>query len=418
MELFRQFALAITFPPNPYREVDDTLPCPLRSIDPLCEVQPHGLQFPGNPADGELLFDTGTTDGGGPCVACHTHPFGAGGGVLGGVTPQEPTSMDAAAMFIGLLDQSIHSDLKIPHLRNMHEKFGPVWAAPGDPTMPETVTSFGFTHDGAVPDLFRFLSINVFTLSAANQAQQVRDIASFMFHFPTGTRPAVGRQVTVPQGTPPTGSSADETLLATLISLGNLADGNRHCELTATTVSGGRARAYHLSGGSWVTDLFGEPQVATNDLRENATAPITFTCATLGSGARLGGNRDEDVVLDGDDCAAGDPETWIEPVEVDALVIERDPATLVAWTEQASVAGPSVRYDVAGGLLSDLRSMGLAAATACLTGDVEPVVYEDPRPDPAPGDGYFYLARAANPCAVSGFGSGREALDPLVCSAP
>ena len=418
MELFRQFSLAITFPPNPYREVDDTLPCPLRSIDPLCEVQPHGLQFPGNPADGELLFDTGSTDGGGPCVTCHTHPFGAGGGTLGGVEPEEPTSMNAAAMFIGVLDQSIHSDLKIPHLRNMHEKFGPVWAAPGDGTMPETVTSFGFSHDGAVPDLFRFLSINVFTLSAANQAQQVRDIASFMFHFPTGTKPSVGRQVTVPQGMPPTGSIADEALLTTLTTLGDLTDANRHCELTATTLSGGRARAYHLSGGSWVTDDSGETAVATNDLRQNATAPITFTCATLGSGPRLGGNRDEDVVLDGNDCAADDPETWTAPLEVDGLGVERNPSTLVAWTEQASVAGPSVRYDVAGGLLSELRSLGLAAATSCLAGDLDVAEHEDSRSDPAVGDGYFYLVRAENPCAVAGFGSGRETVDPLICTAP
>ena len=74
-----------------------------------------------------------------------------------------------------------------------------------------------------------------------------------------------------------------------------------------------------------------------------------------------------------------------------------------------------MRYDVVGGLLTELRSTGLAAATACLAGDLDVAEHEDSRPDPAPGDGYFYLVRAENPCAVAGFGSGRGVLDPLVC---
>ena len=46
MEQFRQFALAIRFPSNPYRNLDDTLP--------NHEVRVHGSLFPGNPGNGEV----------------------------------------------------------------------------------------------------------------------------------------------------------------------------------------------------------------------------------------------------------------------------------------------------------------------------------------------------------------------------
>jgi YVTN family beta-propeller protein len=415
MEKFRQFALEIRFPPNPHRLVDDTLPCGPRGSPTDCEVQPHGSILPGNPGEGEDIFDTGMTDGGGPCVACHTRPFGAGGGTLGGVTPQEPTSMNAAALFNGVGDQSLHSDLKVPHLRNMYEKFGPVLAAPGDGSMPTTINGFGYGHDGSIPDLFRFFSINVFTLSSLIQAQQVRDVATFMLYFPTGTKPAVGRSVTVPAGTPPTGPGGDETLLATLASLGDLTDPSRHCELVATAPMDGRIRAWHLSGGAWVGDLAAEGAKSTTGLREAAAGPLSFVCTPLGSGQRLGGDRDEDSFLNGDDCAPGDPASWTEPLEVTNLSLNGGSLTPLSWDDQAPTIGPSVRYDLVGGLLSDLGSRGLASATSCIESAIVGPSYTDLRPDPPSGDGYYYLLRGRNPCSAAGFGPSREALDSLAC---
>jgi YVTN family beta-propeller protein len=415
MELFRQFALAIRFPPNPYREVDDTLPCGRRGTPDDCERTPHGSLFPGNPAEGEHLFDNGTTDGGGPCVACHTHPFGAAGGQLGGVAPAEPTAPAAAALFNGVGDQSLHHDLKVPHLRNMYEKFGPVLADPGDVSMPATQNGYGFGHDGSVPDLFRFFSISVFSLSAADTAQQVRDVATFMFYFPTGTRPAVGRSLTLPPGTPPPpGSSPEEELLATLVGLGDLADGGRHCELTASARHSGRMRRFHLAGGLWLGDLAGEAGRTTTELREEAQGPITFLCAPPGSGPRLGGDRDEDLSLDGDDCAPGDAATWSAPPALAGLLA--DAAEQWSWDDPSATTGPSLRYEVYGGTLADLRATGPVAATACVESDLAAPGWSDPRGDPAPGDGYYYLPRGANPCGPGGFGDGREALEALVCS--
>lgn len=411
MERFRQFALETRFPPNPNRKVDDTTPCGRRSVDPACEVRPNGIFLAGNPTEGAALFDEHLSDGNAPCRTCHTHPFGAAGGTLGGVTPPD-TANAAAALFNGDLDGSPHSDLKVPHLRNMYEKFGPVWASPtGQP--PQTKTGFGFIHDGSIPDLFRFLSASVFNLSASNQAQQVRDIASFMFHFPTGIRPAVGRQVTVPAGTPPTGLPAEETLLSTLISLGDLGNAGRHCELVASTLNGGRLRSFHLSGGAWVTDVAGEPSVSTLTLRQGAQGPITFTCAVLDSGPRLGGNLDEDIVLNGDDCAQDDAETWAEPLTVTNVRLKR-PGPQLAWDDQSAVTGPGVRYDILGGDLSTLLSSGFGG-TACFAFELDTPAYTDSEPDPPAGEGTYYLVRSRNSCGTGYLGPGRESIQDLAC---
>jgi len=432
MDLYRSFALAIRMPPNPHRRVNDTFPMGC-SNDPtrFCAVngdcvapgtctpvvQPFGSPFPGNPANGEVLFNTNPSDAGQPCTACHALPFGTAGGKLDGVTPQEPTSTDATALFNGNADQSPHSDLEIPHLRNLYVKFGPKFGPPGTSTPPDSKTGFGFIHDGAVPDLGTFLSNNVFSLTAP----QAMDIATFLFFFPTGTKPAVGRQLTVPPGTPPTGSPSEEALLSSLVGLGNLADLNRHCELVAAAPDATRMRTYYLdggisAGGLWTTDVAGELQVSTTDLRKNAGGQLTFLCVPMGEGVRLGANLDEDLLLNGDDCASADPGAWAPATEVTNLIVATGSPTLLTWDEEATATGPGVVYDAVGGTLSALRASGLnTTTTSCLSGSLTTNSDTDSRPDPPPGDGYFYLARARNVCASGGFGAGRPSLDTLSC---
>ncbi|HET9300307.1 MAG TPA: hypothetical protein VFO11_10190, partial [Candidatus Polarisedimenticolaceae bacterium] len=190
------------------------------------------------------------------------------------------------------------------------------------------------------------------------------------------------------------------------------------CELTATTLSGGRSRAYRFSGGVWLTDVAGEPALTTTQLREGATSPITFLCATLGSGARLGGDLDEDTVLNGNDCAAADAGSFGMPTEVSGVSMSGASPTQLAWTSQAPAVGSGARYDIAGGLLSQLRTSGLVTATSCVASDLTTTSFSDARPQPSSGDGYFYLLRAENACGGGGFGPGRAALDPLGCSIP
>jgi hypothetical protein len=144
---------------------------------------------------------------------------------------------------------------------------------------------------------------------------------------------------------------------------------------------------------------------------------VSFLCATIGSGVRLGADRDLDAHLNGEDCNSGDASIFAPPGEVRNLSLDgADPSSLT-WDEQASQTGPGVVYDLAGGLLSALRASGLPA-TSCVAGDLTAPKYLDARADPPAGDGYYYLTRAEDSCGSGGFGPGLEALDALTCPTP
>jgi YVTN family beta-propeller protein len=408
MESFRQFSLGMRFPPNFYRNVDDTLPSQFEIPFP---ADNHGTPptMIANPFRGlNTVFDTLGTDAGQPCKSCHAHPFGAAGGQLGGVTPSEPTLPVTAALFNGNADQTPHSDVKVAHLRNMVDKPGLFFGTQANPF--DVKAGFGFVHDGSIPNLLTFFSINVFNLTATD----VLDLSGFMLHFPTETRPSVGRNLTCPQGAPPQ-AGCDETLLTTLITLGDLTNANRQCELTASALSGGRVKSYRLSGGSWLSDVPTDPAITTAALRTNAQGPVSFLCATRDSGLRLGGDRDEDGTLNGVDCAPGDAGAKSLPVEAAGFSIQGKAPTALSWSSQATATGPGVVYDVVGGTLSVLRASGLSAATSCIGSGLSTPAYSDARPAPGVGAAFYYLVRARNACGSGGFGAGRSALDTLVC---
>jgi len=333
-----------------------------------------------------------------------------------GIAPGDPVTA-FAGLFNGNADGVPHSDLKVPHTRNLYEKFGPRFGPPGTAAPPDSKTGFGFIHDGSIPDLGTFLSAQVFTLTA----QEVRDLTVFLMHFPSGVKPSVGRNLTVPAGPPPTGSPEQEALLTALVGLGNLADPGRHCELVAYAPSSSRTRSYYLnggigSGGLWTTDVASEPPVNTAALRQGAAGPLTFLCATIGSGVRLGADRDLDGHLNGEDCSPGDAlAPYLAPVEVAGLSVGSAIPAHLSWSDQPAGTGPGLVYDLAGGGLVALHASGLGPASSCLAPNLTTTAYDDTRADPPAGDGYFYLARGRNSCGAGSFGPGTQGLDPLVC---
>lgn len=66
-------------------------------------------------------------------------------------------------------------------------------------------------------------------------------------------------------------------------------------------------------------------------------------------------------------------------------------------------------FDVASGLLSELRSSGQYFGAVCL-GSFHVPIGTDPFTDPAPGDGRYYLARNLGLCVAQGYGS--SSIDP------
>jgi len=88
------------------------------------------------------------------------------------------------------------------------------------------------------------------------------------------------------------------------------------------------------------------------------------------------------------------------PAEVSGLQVSGASGTTLTW---AAVVG-SPAYDVASATLSDLRVNGTAGAT-CLANNVAGPSTVDGRPNPASGDGYYYLVRAQSSCGTGSFGT-------------
>ncbi len=268
MAQFRAFVASLKFPPNPNRNLDNTLP--------TSATVPGG---PANPARGLQLYQTALFDGGAlTCVSCHTLPTGA-----------NPTIISS-----DLLGET--QSMKVPQLRNMHEKTG----------FTRTSTSnnrgFGFAHDGAFDTLNSFLRAPVFRFAAgATGEQQRRDVEAFMFAFGTETHAAVGAQTTVLDGAaiPP----AQATLLNTFQTLAN----GGQVGLVAHGRVGGLARGWRYNGASMYQADRATETISAAALSALAApgGELTYTVVPTGSQTRIGIDRDLDGFFDRDELDAG-----------------------------------------------------------------------------------------------------------------
>ena len=118
----------------------------------------------------------------------------------------------------------------------------------------------------------------------------------------------------------------------------------------------------------------------------------------------------EGCYLDGelnpaDDCEVCDaaiPGAWSPalPSEVAGLVVGQGP-TLLAWVAQTGAV-----YDVVGGAIDELAADGGVQGALCLAQSIPIESWADPRPDPAPSQGFYYLVRSAKSCGAGTYGVG------------
>jgi hypothetical protein len=122
-------------------------------------------------------------------------------------------------------------------------------------------------------------------------------------------------------------------------------------------------------------------------------------------------DADNDSVDDVCDCAPGDRFAVALPSEVPFIRLARpypspNGNTAIGWDLQNLSAGSGTRSDLVSGDLAALRYSN-DYSRACSLGTtllLPPLV--DTRPDPPPGFGYYYLARARNNCGAGTFGDG------------
>jgi YVTN family beta-propeller protein len=300
MQEFEDFLATITFPPNPFRNLDNSLPTqlPLPGHFTTGRFGPAGTPLPpGDAVEGLRLYRTANLDGGVPgfqCVSCHTLPVGVGPAVHvspTGIVPAPPGPMGETHHALVSVDGTTNVSMKVPQLRTLYERVG------FELTQPKSLTGFGFLHDGTVDSLARFVSEPVFNVQSD---QEVADLVAFLLSF-SGSDLPVGSMSTLTElpGPPgrdtPAGVGFQVTLDGThtdpkLAEMRAIADGGE-VELIAK----GAGRGWVYEAGRFQSDRNGE--TATFDEVLALAAPgseITFTLVPRGTGRRLGIDRDDD----------------------------------------------------------------------------------------------------------------------------
>jgi hypothetical protein len=259
MQQYNEFIMTVAYPPNPNRNLDNSLPDP--SAGP-------------SPARGEIEFDTKPHDAG-PCSRCHAFPTGTNGQIIPAVLLQES------------------QQFKVPQLRNLYEKSG-FTDGPG------TVRrGFGFLHDGSMDNLFDFLHLPVFNFASDGER---RDLEAFLLSFDTGVPASVGREITIGGSTK--GLPGTTALLDSLYEEADLGG----CDLVAHGYIEGGNRGYVYAGGRrFRSDYLPEGEVDADSLRGLAQdgGEITYLAVPAGSGQRMGYDRDRDGFPDRWEMALG-----------------------------------------------------------------------------------------------------------------
>jgi len=270
MTAMAEFAMPLTYPPNPHENLDRTMP-----------DAPPGQ---GSAHRGQNFFFNTPVDGSNTCSSCHTAiNFGPG-------TNRE---MVAAAH----IDES--QDLKVPQLRNLYAKTGFL-----DQPGATIKRGFGYTHNGSSDNLATFPHGATFSFGpdSMTAADNRRDLAAYLNCFDTGMAPSVGYQLGF-DGT----NGLDPGALSLLDTLTSQAD-ITNCDLVAHGRVNGQPRGWqYVGGGLWKSDKSAEAQITTSALIALAGlgTEITVTGVPPGSGPRMALDRDRDTYLDGDELDAG-----------------------------------------------------------------------------------------------------------------
>jgi len=341
MQSFTDFQLDVQLPPNPVRNLNNTLtPAAANGRNfylgnnftaggPTPSVTGvGGSNTTGRRADGApVLANVGFT-----CEGCHR--------------------LSSASGFFGTDGQASFENedqiIKIAHLRNMYAKVGMFGMADvqfnipqNQPHQGDQVRGFGFLHDGSTDTVFKFFQATVFRFNENNPVPFLgnvgfpsgtagdgvrRDVEAFMMQFDTDLAPVVGQQVTLTS----TNSAVVGPRIDLLITRCDtpftsvvLGAGQNECDLVVKGTIGGVERGWQFESA---TNTFrpddGTANVTDAALRGLATTPgqeLTYTAATPGAGLRAGIERDRDGVLDGVDNCADVPNVGQADGDVDAV---------------------------------------------------------------------------------------------------
>ncbi len=282
MEAFTDFILQVQLPPNPIRNLDNSL-----TADQQDGEDNWFSCGPGTTECSQL--DSNATDTVEDCDGCH--------------------SLDPLNGFFGTGgEQSFEGEtqhFKVPHIRNVYQKIGMFQNGGAQ------VRSTGILHDGSVGTVFDFLGAGVFNLTNAEQ----RDLEQFVLASPTDLAPIVGQQVTISPANFNVGDVNDritliDTRAGAVFASAILGGVTTECDVVVKTVEGGVERGYvRLANGTYQPDVNGAA-ISEAALRAKANGAgagqtLTYTAVPPGSGTRMGIDRDEDTLPNGVETGTG-----------------------------------------------------------------------------------------------------------------
>lgn len=318
MQRLSNFVATLRFPPNPNRNIDNSLKTTL----------PTAVGF-GNPLNGQNIFlNAPTLPGANPtCVSCHALPTGTNN-VIDRPIGAEPQNR------------------KIAQLRNVYEKVGASHQSQNNSR------GFGLRHDGIEFTIQETLAPGfVFPPGPVGQ-QQRRDVEAFLLSFDSGTHAGVGVQTTAANG----GGAGDN--VARITQMFNLA-ATGAVGLVVKGVQGGLARGWFLDAGLFQSDRSAETILPAALLALAADgSELTYTLVPAGTQVRIGVDRDEDGWFDRDELDAGadpaDPTSTPETVCVGDIA----PAGGDHVVDGADLAAVLAAWGPCGACAADLAPLG------------------------------------------------------------
>ena len=312
MQEFEDYLATITIPPNPFRNLDNTLPTnlPLDGHVTGARFGSAGLPMPNGNAlrgFGQIYrpLDRGIDRGAFACITCHTVPTGMGTDTVlsfPNFQPLSPGLNGERHHALVSVDGSSQRAIKIPQTRTLYDKMG------FDMTSTASRSGFGVLHDGSVDGVSRFLSEDAFDVESQ---QEVADLVALMMAFSGSEFPGTAEQFE-PPGTASQDAHAAVGQQETIVSAaGNarvgsfiaLADAGK-IELVAHATVSGDARGWRYVGADqFQIDEAGAAPESKSALFARATVavPITFTCVMAGCAERLALDRDRDGLRDFDE---------------------------------------------------------------------------------------------------------------------
>lgn len=291
MEALTDFVLELTYPPNPIRNLDNS----------LTPAQARGRDHFFRPDVAELnpLIPSGLTS----CNGCHQldPTVNAEFGV------KRPGVFGTNAL--GVVDSAGLQHIKVPHMRNLYQKIG-MFGVPSSPFfMPDgdhshqgdQIRGYGFLHDGSLDTMFRFFTgisfSNVlvpggFPFSQAGNSSRY-DLESYLLAFDSNLAPIVGQQITLDRFA----NSRVRSRVDLLLSRAQAGE----CEVVATTQFAGQELSFLYLAASNTFRGNDEnlpllPEVALK--LASILKPVTYTCVPPGSGQRVGLDADLDGCFD------------------------------------------------------------------------------------------------------------------------